>query len=205
MKRRILSSLMALVLVFGLLPATAFAEETPDAEPEVTAVEAPSAEEGKTQLAAPKVKIGDMVYGTLEAAVKAAASGDTIQLGEGNYSLYDVCGKEGTDNTEYTKNKDLTFIGAGPEKTRWGIGATVPDPANFGTEFNSDYSFDVRGTNEKETVTFKNMTLQAASNDYLGFSGTDHTIVEDCVINGKTFYWGYTSAMFKNTTFNCPE
>ena len=43
MKRRILSSLMALVLVFGLLPATAFAEgETPDAEPEVTAVEAPS-------------------------------------------------------------------------------------------------------------------------------------------------------------------
>lgn len=30
MKRRILSSLMALVLVFGLLPATAFAEgETP--------------------------------------------------------------------------------------------------------------------------------------------------------------------------------
>ena len=31
MKRRILSSLMALVLVFGLLPATAFAEE--DAAP----------------------------------------------------------------------------------------------------------------------------------------------------------------------------
>ena len=48
MKRRILSSLMALVLVFGLLPATAFAEETPDAEPEVTAVGAPSAEEGTT-------------------------------------------------------------------------------------------------------------------------------------------------------------
>ena len=48
MKRRILSSLMALVLVFGLLPATAFAEETPDAEPEVTIAEAPPAEEGET-------------------------------------------------------------------------------------------------------------------------------------------------------------
>lgn len=73
MKRRILSSLMALVLVFGLLPATAFAEgETPDAEPEVTAVEAPSAEEGETQLAAPKVKIGDSEYKTLDKALKDA-------------------------------------------------------------------------------------------------------------------------------------
>ena len=138
--------------------------------------------------------------------MKAAKSGDTIKLAKGNYSLYEVCGKNGTDNTEYTKNKDLTFIGAGPEETKWGIGAKVPDPAHFGTEYNSDYSFDVRGTIEKkETVTFKNMTLQAASNDYLGFSGTDHTIVEDCVINGKTFFWGYTSATFKNTIFNCPN
>lgn len=56
MKRRILSSLMALVLVFGLLPATAFAEETPDTEPEVTIAEAPPAEEGEAPLAAPKVK-----------------------------------------------------------------------------------------------------------------------------------------------------
>ena len=202
MKRRILSSLMALVLVFGLLPATAFAEE--DAAPAAAKtiyVDAMKGDDTQTDVGTTAAK----AYQSIGEAVKAAESGDTIQLGEGNYSLYDVCGKEGTDNTEYTKNKDLTFIGAGPEKTRWGIGATVPDPANFGTEFNSDYSFDVRGTNEKETVTFKNMTLQAASNDYLGFSGTDHTIVEDCVINGKTFYWGYTSAMFKNTTFNCPN
>ena len=49
------------------------------------------------------------------------------------------------------------------------------------------------------------MTLQAASDNYLGFAGTDKTIVENCVINGKTFYWGYTSATFSNTTFNCPN
>lgn len=100
MKRRILSSLMALVLVFGLLPATAFAEgEAPDTEPEVTAVGAPSAEEGETQLAAPKVKIGDTKYDTLKAAVAAAASGDIIMLGKGNYTLYDKKSK-GQDSAQ---------------------------------------------------------------------------------------------------------
>ena len=192
MKRRILSSLMALVLVFGLLPATAFAEETPDAEPEVTAVGAPSAEEGETQLAAPKVKIGDKVYDTLEAAVTAAASGDTIQLGTGKYTLY----KKGAE----TKGKDLTFVGLGADKTTWGIGATMPDPDKFGTEYNGDYSFDGAGT-----ITFRNMTLRSGSADYLGFIRADQTVVEDCTINGKTFYWGYTSATFTNTTFNCPS
>ena len=200
MKRRILSSLMALVLVFGLLPATAFAEgEAPDMEPEVTAVGAPSAEEGETQLAAPKVKIGDTKYDTLKAAVAAAASGDIIMLGKGNYTLYDKKSK-GQDSAQYTKNKDLTFVGQGTDETKWGIGAEVPDPANFGTEFNGDYCFNGAGT-----ITFQNMTLQSGSVDYLGFIRADKTVVEGCVINGKTFYWGYKSAMFKNTTFNCPS
>ena len=133
----------------------------------------------------------EKAYKSIGEAVKAAKSGYTIKLAKGNYSLYEVCGKQGTNNAEYTKNKDLTFIGAGPEETKWGIGAKVPNPQNFGTEYNSDYSFDGRDTKEKkETVTFKNMTLQAASDNYLGFAGTDKTIVENCVINGKTFYWG---------------
>ena len=139
-------------------------------------------------------KIGETVYQTLEAAVTAAASGDTIVLGEGNYTLYKV-------NSEgHTKGKDLTFVGQGADKTGWNIGAEVPDPANFGTEYNGDYSFDGAGT-----VTFKNMTLRSGKADYLGFIRADKTVVEDCIINGKTFYWGYTSAEFKNTTFNCPS
>lgn len=139
-------------------------------------------------------KIGETVYQTLEAAVTAAASGDTIVLGEGNYTLYKV-------NSEgHTKGKDLTFVGQGADKTGWNIGAEVPDPANFGTEYNGDYSFDGAGT-----VTFKNMTLRSGKADYLGFIRADNTVVEDCIINGKTFYWGYTSASFKNTTFNCPS
>ena len=132
----------------------------------------------------------------LAAAVNAASSGDTIYLGKGTYTLY----QKGAD----VSNKDLTFVGAGADKTTWLVGPTAPDPEKFGTEYNSDYSFDVRGTETKETVTFKNMTLQSGSVDYLGFAGTDNTVVEDCVIEGKTFYWGYTSATFKNTIFVCP-
>ena len=48
MKRRILSSLMALVLVFGRLPASAFAEETPDTEPEVAVTEDTTVKEEET-------------------------------------------------------------------------------------------------------------------------------------------------------------
>ena len=137
-------------------------------------------------------KIGETVYQTLEAAVTAAASGDTIQLGAGKYTLY----KKGAE----TKGKDLTFVGQGADETTWGIGATMPDPDKFGTEYNGDYSFD-----GAKTITFKGMTLQSAGANYLGFIRADQTVVEDCIINGKTFYWGYTSAAFTNTTFNCPS
>lgn len=133
-------------------------------------------------------------YTDLATAVAEAQSGDTIKLGEGNYTLYDV------KSEGYTKGKDLTFVGQGTDKTAWNIGALVPDPANFGTEYNGDYSFDGAGT-----VTFKKMTLRSGSADYLGFIRADKTVVDDCVINGKTFYWGYSSAEFWNTTFNAPN
>ena len=177
MKKRILSLLLILCIAVTLLPTAVFAEDAT----------------GKL-IPAGGAKIGETVYQTLEAAVTAAASGDTIVLGEGNYTLYKV-------NSEgHTKGKDLTFVGQGADKTGWNIGAEVPDPANFGTEYNGDYSFDGAGT-----VTFKNMTLRSGKADYLGFIRADKTVVEDCIINGKTFYWGYTSASFKNTTFNCPS
>lgn len=132
-------------------------------------------------------------YDKLADATADAQSGDTIKLGEGNYTLYKV-------NSEgHTKGKDLTFEGQGTDKTAWNIGALVPDPANYGTEYNGDYSFDGAGT-----VTFKNMTLRSGSVDYLGFIRANKTVVDNCVINGKTAYWGYKTAEFKNTTFNPP-
>ena len=136
--------------------------------------------------------IGDKGFATLEEAVTAAKSGDVITLGEGKYTLY----HKGAE----TVGKDLTFIGAGTDKTEWGIGAEIPDPDKFGTEYNSDYSFDGAGT-----ITFKNMTMQSGSADYLGFVRADNTVVENCAINGKTFYWGYESATFKDTVFNAPQ
>ena len=174
-QNRILAALLAVVMMFQMLPMMAFAAED-------------------TPLAKGHAKIGDTEYDTVKEAVEKAVSGDTIVLGEGNYTLYKV------DSTGMTRGKDLTFVGQGTDKTAWNIGALVPDPANYGTEYNGDYSFDGAGT-----VTFQNMTLRSGSADYLGFIRADKTVVENCVINGKTFYWGYTSAEFKNTTFNAPS
>ena len=141
-----------------------------------------------------KAMIGETQYETLEKAIAAAQDGETIVLGEGLYTTYDKNRKSAI--TE----KSLTFVGQGADKTHWGIGATIPDPAYFGTEYNGDYSFD--GCN---SITFKNMTLQSGTADYLGFIRIDNTAVENCTINGKTFYWGYTTARFTNTTFNAPD
>lgn len=135
-----------------------------------------------------------IVYTDVATATKEATSGDTLVLGEGNYTLYNV------SSTGTTRGKDLTFVGQGNDKTAWNIGALVPDSANFGTEYNGDYSFDGAGT-----VTFEKMTLRSGNADYLGFIRANKTVVDHCVINGKTFYWGYTSAEFNSTTFNAPD
>ena len=177
----VLSCLLALVLVFSITPSV-FAEG-----PETIYVDAKNGND--TQAG-----VGTTSYKTVAAAVAAARSGDTIQLSEGNYTLY------GVSSEGHTKDKDLTFVGQGADKTGWNIGAEVPDPANFGTEYNGDYSFDGAGT-----ITFRNMTLRSGKADYLGFIRANNTIVENCVINGKTFYWGYQTAIFRNTTFNCPN
>lgn len=174
--------MLALIMVLALVPTVAFAEE-----PKTIYVDATMGDDTNNGSK-------DNPYKTVEAAAKAAASGDTIMLGEGNYTLY------GVSSEKTTKTKDLTFIGQGADKTGWNIGAEVPNPANFGTEYNGDYSFDGAGT-----ITFRNMTLQSGAADYLGFIRADNTIVENCTVNGKTFYWGYTSASFKNITFNCPS
>ncbi|MGE9912497.1 hypothetical protein [Collinsella sp. SGI.241] len=136
-----------------------------------------------------------VIYNDLKTATAAAQSGDTIKLGEGNYTLY------GVDSVVTTKGKDLTFEGAGADKTSWRIGREVPDP-DYGGERNGDYSFDGAGT-----VTFKNMRLRSAEKavDYQGFIRIDNTVVNNCVIDGKTFYWGYKTATFTNTTFNAPS
>lgn len=174
-QNRFFAALLAVAMMLQMLPMLAFAEDAL----------------GTGEV---RNKRTNKKYTSLITAVQEALSGDTIILGKGNYTLYGIS----SDGT--TKNKDLTFVGQGPDVTAWNIGAKVPDPANFGTEYNGDYSFD-----SAKTVTFKNMTLRSGNVDYLGFIRIDKTVVENCVINGKTDYWGYTSAVFTDTTFNAPS
>lgn len=173
-QNRFLAALLAVAMMLQMLPMLAFADDAPDAH-------------------AVKIDGKEGSYAKLVDAVKAASSGDTIILGEGNYTLY------GIKSDDTTKGKNLTFVGQGTDKTFWNIGAEVPNPANFGTEYNGDYSFD-----SAKTVTFKNMTLRSGDANYLGFIRANNTVVDHCVINGKTFYWGYESAVFNNTIFNAP-
>lgn len=175
-QNRFLAALLAVAMMLQMLPMLAFAEDAPDAH-------------------AVKIDGKEGSYAKLEDAVRAASSGDTIILGEGNYTLF-----EKNNNHAKAGNKNLTFVGQGPDKTAWNIGAEVPNPEYYGTEYNGDYSFDGAGT-----VTFKNMTLRSGNVDYLGFIRPDQTVVDHCIINGKTFYWGYKSAKFINTTFNAPS
>ena len=167
MKKRILACLLALVMLIGVLPVMALAENnvvTPEGFAE---------------------------------AVKKAKDGDTITLGKGTFTLY--------GEKEIAKGKSLTFVGAGKDETIWNIGTGEKDVYGQG---NADYSLE-----GAKTVTFRNMTLKAGiingngdqvTWDYMGFAHTDVTVVEDCVIDGRTSYWGYTSATFTNTTFICP-
>lgn len=179
-QNRFLAALLAVAMMLQMLPMLAFADDAPDAH-------------------AVKIDGKEGSYAKLEDAVRAAKSGDTIILGEGSYTLYKIS----SDDT--TKGKDLTFEGKGRGATTWQIGPEKPDPKKDGTEYNGDYSFDGAGT-----VTFKNMTLCAGDKNaikaanYLGFIRADHTVVENCDIEGKTFYWGYESAKFIDTTFKAP-
>lgn len=183
MKKRILACLLALVMMIGVLPITVLADD------------------GATTYYV-DANTGDDVTGsgtqqqpfrTVKKAAEVAKSGDTISLGAGNYTLY------GVNSTGTTKGKDLTFVGQGVDTTSWNIGAEVLDPDKYGTEYNGDYSLDGAGT-----ITFKDMKLRSGKADYLGFIRPDKTVVENCTVEGKTFYWGYTSAKFVNTTFICP-
>lgn len=122
----------------------------------------------------------------LVAAIAAASDGDTITLGEGEFTT--------VGNT--SPKKSLTFEGAGTN-TVWTIGDLKHAP---GGENNGDHSFD-----GCETITFKNMTLNADNENYRGFIRINNTVVENCTLEGRTAYWGYETAKFVNSTFNAPE
>lgn len=178
-QNRILAALLAVVMMFQMLPMMAFAAEGAGSEGAPSDVKLMST--------------GDS-YSSLEDAVRNAKNTDTIQLGEGKYSLYGIS----SDGT--TKGKNLTFVGRGHEETVWYIGANAPDSGEDASVYAGDDSFD--GVNK---VTFQDMTLRTGNVNYLGFKSTKNTVVKDCVLYGRTTYWGYQSAEFIDSVFNAPN
>ena len=175
-QNRFLAALLAVAMMLQMLPMLAFADATGTGKPVAW--------------------IGKTGYKSLEAAVRAAAKAPgnsaTITLGDGEYELYDkISEKEGI-----LVGKELTFVGQGADKTKWKIRYKHELPVS------EDGNYDLGGA---EKVTFEKMTLQCGTGDYHGFVRIQNTVVKDCVIDGKTDYWGYTSAVFTDTTFNAPE
>lgn len=174
-KNRVLAALLAAAMMFQMLPLMVFADDG--------AASSDVKIEGK-----------EGTYTSLKEAVEKAESGDTILLGEGNYTLYGIS----SDST--TKDKDLTFVGLGPDKTAWNIGAKVLNSGECDTTYKDDFS--LKGS---KNVTFKNMTLRSGTADYLGFKHSNDTVVENCALYGRTTYWGYNSAKFIGSTFYAPN
>lgn len=181
-QNRFLAALLAVAMMLQMLPMLAFADGAPGT--------------GETY----KAWIGNKGYTSLEDAVDAASSvaPTTIKLGEGVYSL------GGTENTQKVTDKSLTFVGKGPDKTKWKIQAPQ---APYGADGYCNYSFD--GSN---SITFQDMTLIGSvypngtikAEDTQGYVRVRNITLKDCVFNGRADYWGYTSTTFDNVTFNAP-
>lgn len=208
MKKKTLAAaslLLALLMPLGATPLAVYAEGEDEGttQSETSNVNAVSEGTGETE----QLKDGEIRIQTalgpricdndhFREVMQYALDGSTIELGAGTYSLYKSGADDAWDNM--MNGKTFTFVGQSPEKTFWRIGAE--EYQNKGGEYDSDYSF--KGS---QSVTFKNMKLYVPyDKNYLGFSHTNVTVVEDCIIEGRTAYWGYKSATFTRTTFNAP-
>ena len=192
-------------MLIGVLPVMALAEDAPTGRKVyVNATKGDDSTGDGTQ---------EHPYKTVGKALTNIENNATVYLADGVYYAYTYSKsstKESDDKPKYCKGQNVTFIGEGPGKTTWYIGTPWSDA---GGETNGDYSFD--GAN---SATFQNMTLKASmaqnekeefkfvdNRDWTGFIRINHTIVKDCVIEGRTAYWGYQSSEFINTVFNASK
>lgn len=181
-RNRLLAALLAVAMMFQMLPVLAFAAEDRPLEP------------GQARI------VGGNTYNSVKDAVAAAPEGatTTIELGEGKYSLGN------TEKTEKVTSKSLIFVGAGTDKTTWQIRAPQ---AKHGGDGWCDYSFQ-----NSDSITFQDMTVVGSVypdgttriDNTQGLAYINHITLKDCVFNGRADYWGYVSTTFDNVTFNAP-
>ena len=180
-RNRLLAALLAVAMMFQMLPLMAFADEG-------------------TSPTAEKVQVNGngTEYSTLREAVLAASDGDTITLGEGVYSLGD------TKTIKDVRGWKLTFKGAGAGKTTLQIRA--PQTPYVGDGY-CDYSLQNSDSIIFQDMTvigsvYPDETIKV--NNYQGLIRVQHITLENCDFKGRADYWGYTSTTFNNVTFYAP-
>ena len=180
-RNRLLAALLAVAMMFQMLPLMAFAD-------------------GGTSSTAEKVQVNGngTEYSTLREAVLAASDGDTITLGEGVYSLGD------TQTIKDVRGWKLTFKGAGAGKTTLQIRA--PQTPYVGDGY-CDYSLQNSDSIIFQDMTvigsvYPDETIKV--NNYQGLIRVQHITLENCDFKGRADYWGYTSTTFNNVTFYAP-
>ena len=180
-RNRLLAALLAVAMMFQMLPMLAFAAEG----------EGAGSTEGEVSVDSNE---------SFKAAVKSVPENGevTIHLGAGNYTLYEG---DGPNSSLVKPGVKIHLVGEGIDITTLEIGGPLNDPPRGHEEQGSDYSFAYA-----DTVTFEDMTLTTRyQRNYQGFSHIQNeTSVDHCKINGYTAYWGYNSATFTDTEFNPP-
>ena len=189
--KKTLALILTFIMVLALVPSVAFAEE-----PKKIYVDATNGNDTQDGVGT----ASDKAYKSLDKAMEAAVSGDTIYLAAGTY-----CGNSANPSQAGNgAKKNLTFVGAGPDKTTWQIRAMK----KYGSDGWCDYSFE-----NSDNITFENMTVVGSvysdgttikANDTQGFVRINHLTLKDCIFNGRADYWGYKTTTFENVTFNAP-
>lgn len=188
--KKTLALILTFIMVLALVPTVAFAEE-----PKTIYVDANNGNDSQEGVGT----TSDKAYQSLDKAMEAANDGATIYLAAGTY-----CGNSANPSEEGKgAGKNLTFVGAGSDKTTWQIRATK----KYGSDGWCDYSFK-----NSDNITFENMTVIGSvysdtsikNNDTQGLTYINHLTLKDCIFNGRADYWGYKTTTFEDVTFNAP-
>ena len=189
--KKTLALILTFIMVLALVPTVAFAAGN------TIYVDAANGNDNQKDVGT----ASDKAYKSLDKAMEAAVSGDTIYLAAGTY-----CGNSANPSQAGNgAKKNLTFVGAGSDKTTWQIRAMENNTSGDGP---CDYSFD-----GSDSITFEKMTVVGSvypdgitikANDYQGFVRINHLKLKDCTFNGRADYWGYETTEFENVTFYAP-